>query len=79
MQGRDDGGTRDEAFARSRIMTGGPEPMQVDLAGLTAVVTGIMVAIMQGDSGFINLLPLWAAIGGIVIWNYYRSIKYYRK
>ncbi|MFC2026417.1 hypothetical protein ACFLUX_00360 [Chloroflexota bacterium] len=49
------------------------------LVRILAVVTGIMVTTMQGNTGFINLLPLWAAIGGIVIWNYYRSIKCCRK
>jgi len=46
---------------------------------VVAVLTGIMVAIMQGNIGFNNLLPFWAAIGGIIIWNYYNSIKHYRE
>ena len=46
------------------------------LVRILAVVTGIMVTTVQGNTGFINLLPLWAAIGGIVVWNYYKSIKH---
>lgn len=49
------------------------------LVRILAVVTGIIITIIQGNTGFINFLPLWAAIGGIVIWNYYRMIKCYRK
>lgn len=49
------------------------------LVRILVVVTGIIVTIIQGNTGFINFLPLWAAIGGIVIWNYYRMIKCYRK
>ena len=46
---------------------------------ISAVVTGILVAIMQGNTGFNDLLPVWVAIGGIIIWNYYKFIKCYRK
>jgi len=49
------------------------------VARVAAVATGILAAIMQGNTGFNDLLPLWAAIGGILIWNFYKFVKYYRK
>jgi len=46
---------------------------------ITVVVVGILVAIIQGYSGFNDLIPLWTSIGGIIIWNIYKLIKCYRK
>lgn len=49
------------------------------LARVAALATGILVVIMQGNTGFNDLLPLWAAIVGILIWSFYKFFKYYRK
>ena len=46
---------------------------------ITVVVVGILVAIIQGYSGFNDLIPLWTSIGGIIIWNIYQLIKSNRK
>ena len=46
---------------------------------ITVVVVGILVAIIQGYSGFNDLIPLWTSIGGIITWNIYKLIKCYRK
>ena len=46
---------------------------------ITAVVLGVLVTIMQGYSGFNDLIPLWTSIGGILIWNIYQLIKSNRK
>ena len=53
--------------------------LRLRLARVAALATGILVVIMQGDTGFNDLLPLWAAIGGILIWSFYKFIKYCRK
>lgn len=58
------------------------EPVSVVRLNVTravVVVIGILVTIMQGDTGFYNLLPFWAAIGGIIGWNYYELVKNYVK
>ncbi|MFC2062641.1 hypothetical protein ACFLS8_01650 [Chloroflexota bacterium] len=46
---------------------------------IAAVVVGILVTILQGSSGFNDLLPLWTSIGGIIIWNIYKFIRYHKK
>jgi len=58
------------------------EPVSVVRLNVTravVLVMGILVTIIQGDTGFYNLLPLWAAIGGIIGWNYYELVKNYVK
>ena len=58
------------------------EPVSVfrlRVARVAVVVTGILVATMQGNTGFNDLLPFWAAIGGILVWNFYKFIKFCRK
>ncbi len=58
------------------------EPISVSrmvLTRITAVVTAMLVAILQGNSGFYDLLPLWTSIGGIIIWNIYERITSRRK
>jgi len=46
---------------------------------ITAVVLGVLVTIMQGYSGFNDLIPLWTSIGGKIIWNIYQLIRGNRK
>ena len=48
-------------------------------ARLTALVTVIIVVIMQGDNGFYNLLPIWMVILAVSIVHYRRLISHHIK
>jgi hypothetical protein len=58
-------------------VTGEPvSVVRLNVTRLVVLVTGILVTSIQGSDGFYNLLPLWAVIGGIIAWNYYKFIKH---